>query len=116
MSNTKVIESKLHFPKSENIKQLCIVGKFLSSKNQKQKKKKDYIVLDDLTTNFKQPNIFDIKIGTRQHGDEVDPEKKIRHTNKVKTTTSKPLGLRISGIQVLFFFFFLSFFLDFWLF
>lgn len=60
----------------------------------------EYIILDDLTVKFKKPNICDIKIGTRQHGDDVPADKKIRHSNKVKTTTSKPLGLRMCGIQV----------------
>jgi inositol-hexakisphosphate kinase len=73
----------------------------------------EYIILDDLSNRFRKPNICDIKIGTRQHGDDVAADKKIRHSNKVKTTTSQPLGLRMCGIQVFishFFLLFISFF------
>jgi hypothetical protein len=60
----------------------------------------EYVVLEDLTGDFKNPCICDIKMGTRQHGDDAAPDKKVRHQKKVLTTTSLPLGIRMCGIQV----------------
>lgn len=61
---------------------------------------KKYMVLEDLTSKYKCPCICDIKIGTRQHGDDAAPDKRLRHQKKVMTTTSYPLGLRMCGTQV----------------
>jgi inositol-hexakisphosphate kinase len=58
------------------------------------------MVLEDLTRNFKHPCICDVKMGTRQHGDDAPADKRFRHQNKVLTTTSLPLGVRMCGIQV----------------
>lgn len=57
------------------------------------------MVLEDLTRPFKHPCICDMKMGTRQHGDDAPADKRFRHQNKVLTTTSLPLGVRLCGIQ-----------------
>ena len=57
-------------------------------------------MLEDLTRKFKYPCVCDIKMGTRQHGDDAAPDKRARHQNKVLTTTSLPLGIRMCGTQV----------------
>jgi len=59
-----------------------------------------YLVLEDLTSKFNFPCICDIKMGTRQDGDDTPPDKKLRHQKKVNTTTSLPLGIRMCGTQV----------------
>jgi len=61
---------------------------------------KKYLVLDDLTKKYKEPCICDLKIGTRQHGDDAAPDKKYRHTAKCENTTSKTLGMRLCGQMV----------------
>jgi len=58
---------------------------------------KKYLVLEDLNYKFKKPSILDIKLGTRQHGDDASDDKKKRHMMKCATTTSQPLGIRICG-------------------
>jgi len=58
---------------------------------------KKYLVLEDLTKKYKEPCICDLKIGTRQHGDDAAPDKKRRHTAKCENTTSKTLGMRLCG-------------------
>jgi len=40
---------------------------------------------------------LDVKLGTRQHGDDASADKRKRHIQKCTTTTSKPLGIRICG-------------------
>eukprot|EP00465_Bigelowiella_longifila_P011948 CAMPEP_0185255870 /NCGR_PEP_ID=MMETSP1359-20130426/4934_1 /TAXON_ID=552665 /ORGANISM="Bigelowiella longifila, Strain CCMP242" /LENGTH=399 /DNA_ID=CAMNT_0027840069 /DNA_START=146 /DNA_END=1345 /DNA_ORIENTATION=- len=59
-----------------------------------------YIRLEDLTLPFSRPNILDLKIGTRVHGVNDDPEKVRRKMRKSALTTSKSLGLRLCGMQV----------------
>jgi inositol-hexakisphosphate kinase len=60
----------------------------------------EYLILEDLTSKYKKPCICDLKIGTRQHGDDAAPDKKRRHTAKCENTTSKPLGMRLCGQMV----------------
>ncbi|KAG1692863.1 hypothetical protein DVH05_024152 [Phytophthora capsici] len=61
---------------------------------------KDYLVLGDLTRNFRRPCVLDIKMGTRQHGEDAPPAKVISHTAKCAATTSHALGLRLCGMQI----------------
>lgn len=77
----------------------------------------EYIVLEDLTFGYHRPSILDLKIGTRQHGVGATPAKArrqqvgsfadgLRHNvmfviqKKCDETTSRTLGLRLSGMQV----------------
>ena len=60
----------------------------------------DYIVLENLTARYRFPCILDLKVGTRQHGDDATEEKKIRHTKICTDSTSLSLGVRLCGAQV----------------
>jgi len=70
------------------------LSRFLTSGQQK------FLVLEDLTLKYLNPCICDIKIGTRQHGDNAQESKIKRHSLKCENTTSKPLGIRLCGLQV----------------
>lgn len=60
----------------------------------------DYMVLENLTSKFSSPSILDLKVGTRQYGDDIPEEKKKKHMKTVAESTSSTLGVRICGMQV----------------
>lgn len=61
--------------------------------------KQDYVVLENLTAKYDHPCILDLKVGTRQHGDDAPEEKVRRHTVTCATSTSLELGIRVCGMQ-----------------
>jgi len=60
----------------------------------------EYILLENLTNKYKHPCVLDLKLGTRQHGDNASAAKKLSKATKVANTTSGVLGLRLGGMQV----------------
>lgn len=58
-----------------------------------------YLVLEDLTSRFQKPCVLDLKMGVRVYGDDASAEKRQRHIEKARETTSHVLGVRICGSQ-----------------
>jgi 1D-myo-inositol-tetrakisphosphate 5-kinase/inositol-polyphosphate multikinase len=58
------------------------------------------IVLENIASGFRRPNVLDVKLGARLWGDDAPPAKRNKLDAVAKETTSSSLGYRIAGMKV----------------
>ncbi|KAK3852225.1 hypothetical protein Pcinc_004151 [Petrolisthes cinctipes] len=58
------------------------------------------IMLENLTFKYRYPCVLDLKMGTRQYGDDAPESKRKSQTAKAANTTTITLGVRLAGMQV----------------
>ncbi|CAJ0594942.1 unnamed protein product [Cylicocyclus nassatus] len=59
-----------------------------------------FILLNNVVATYSRPCVLDLKIGTRQHGDDASESKRHRQLRKCRESTSATLGVRMVGMQL----------------
>lgn len=60
----------------------------------------DFLMMENITSSYRRPCVLDLKMGTRQHGDDATAEKRTKQIAKCQASTSGSLGVRLCGMQV----------------
>ncbi|XP_069792981.1 inositol hexakisphosphate kinase 1 isoform X2 [Narcine bancroftii] len=97
-SNSTLISEKISFnPWSLRCHKQQLSRMRSDSKDRKLYK---FLLLENVVHHFGYPCILDLKMGTRQHGDDASEEKAARQIKKCELSTSSALGVRVCGMQV----------------
>lgn len=66
----------------------------------KEQEPTPFLLLENVVAHYTRPCVLDLKIGTRQHGDDASESKRHRQLMKCRHSTSATLGVRVVGMQM----------------
>lgn len=66
----------------------------------KEREPTPFLLLENVVALYTRPCVLDLKIGTRQHGDDASESKRHRQLMKCRHSTSATLGVRMVGMQM----------------
>ncbi|KAL3106734.1 hypothetical protein niasHT_011999 [Heterodera trifolii] len=61
---------------------------------------RSFMLLEDLVSRYNRPCVIDLKMGTRQYGDDASAQKRLTQTQKCRQSTSSEIGVRLVGMQL----------------
>ncbi|XP_022249891.1 inositol hexakisphosphate kinase 3-like [Limulus polyphemus] len=91
---------QVHSYKDEMILLNDPVSQFLVENKHTSSNYSYFLLLENVASHFCRPCILDLKMGTRQHGDDAPDDKRCRQMAKCAASTSATLGVRLCGMQV----------------
>ncbi|VDN01877.1 unnamed protein product [Thelazia callipaeda] len=59
-----------------------------------------FLLLESTVSCFSHPSVVDLKMGTRQYGDDATDQKRQSQTDKCRESTSAAIGVRLVGMQL----------------
>ncbi|XP_068633310.1 inositol hexakisphosphate kinase 2 isoform X2 [Battus philenor] len=68
--------------------------------NMDNSNKQYFLMMENITSSYRRPCVLDLKMGTRQHGDDATAEKRTKQIAKCAASTSATLGVRLCGMQM----------------
>ncbi|CCC68404.1 hypothetical protein NCAS_0B03200 [Naumovozyma castellii] len=89
----------VHLLKDPNLDEATL-KQLIKDTDNKDMRSKRYLVLENLLSTFRKPNVLDVKLGKILYDDNATKEKKERLTKVSNETTSGSLGFRICGMKI----------------
>uniref|UniRef100_F1L8A9 Kinase n=1 Tax=Ascaris suum TaxID=6253 RepID=F1L8A9_ASCSU len=59
-----------------------------------------FVLMENVVAHFARPCVVDLKMGTRQYGDDASAQKRATQAHKCRTSTSAEMGVRLVGMQL----------------
>ena len=97
---TQASNSELHNPARQHIPDAIVVEQAWAPSNGGRITTETAIMLENVAEHYRKPNILDVKLGARLWADDAPLAKREKLDRNAEETTSKSLGIRISGMRV----------------
>lgn len=97
---TQASNTELHNPAPQNLSDAVVVDQAWAPSGGGRITTETAIMLENVAEHYQKPNILDVKLGARLWADDAPLAKREKLDRSAEETTSKALGIRISGMRV----------------